>query len=200
MTFIPDAQIEAGAAELWRHHHLAPNFNIELLLDRLRLSLLWDPLPPNVLGALQAEEHLVILNQDRLPDFEAKPGLERFTVAHEVGHDILHGGDSWTGVLPLMENGKTWCRDDSRTATEFQANRFASYLLMPTDQLRPMLPASPWGGWPEIYRLAEAFGVTPTAMLVRLRNGGYVHQATDGTPVSGPPADADASSTTLPGL
>lgn len=185
MTFIPEPRIENRASELWRRHGLEPNFDLERLLDELQLSLLWDVLPTGVLGALQADEHLVILNENRLDEFRAMPGLERFTIAHEIGHDVLHAGDAWTGTLPLLDGGRTWCRDGSSEPPEFQANRFASYLLMPTDRLRPLLPPLPWSGWAPVYRLAETFGVTVTAMIVRLEQGGHAHRDDQGVPVSG---------------
>jgi Zn-dependent peptidase ImmA (M78 family) len=59
---------------------------------------------------------------------------------------------------------------EPRTPAEIQADLFASYLLMPTDRLRPELPPSPWRGWPTVYRLAGKFAVSPTAMVVRLEN------------------------------
>lgn len=200
MTFIPERRIEARASELWRRHGLEPNFDTERLLDALKLDLLWDQLPGGVLGALQAEQHLVILNQGRLPEFDAMPGLERFTIAHEVGHAVLHADDAWVGVLPLMEGGRTWCRTNSVEPPEFQANRFASYLLVPRDRLLPVLPATSWGGWPVVYQLAETFGVTPTAMRVRLELGGHAHREEDGTPVSGPASTPTAGQVSLPGI
>ena len=200
MTFIPELRIEARASELWRRQGLEPNFDTERLLDVLQLNLLWDQLPADVLGALQAEEHLVILNQGRLAEFETMPGLERFTVAHKVGHAVLHADDSWVGVLPLMGGGRTWCRSNSVEPPEFQASRFASYLLVPRDRLLPVLPATPWRGWPLVYQLAETFGVTPTAMRVRLELGGHAHREEDGTPVSGPLPTPTSGQVSLPGI
>lgn len=193
MTFIPERRIENHAAELWRRHRLEPGFDMERLFDALGLSLLWCELPSTVLGALRAEDRVVMLNDQRIPDFEKTPGLERFTGGHEVGHWICHGDEARSGVLPMMEGGRTWCRDGSKEPTEIQADRFASYLLMPTDRLRPLLPTSPWRGWPAVYRLAETFGVSATAMIVRLERAGWAHRDGDGIPESGR-ADQDAAS------
>ncbi len=85
----------------------------------------------------------------------------------------------------MFTNDRTWCRDGSTDPVEIQAAGFASYLLMPTDRLRPELPSEPWTGWPTVYRLAEQFAVSPTAMIVRLQRGGWGHRAEDGTPRSG---------------
>ena len=42
MTFIPEARIEARAAELWRAHSLGQGFDVERLLDALGLGLVWE--------------------------------------------------------------------------------------------------------------------------------------------------------------
>ncbi len=198
MSFIPDAQLESRASELWRRHQLEPGFNIDALLDALGLNLLWDELPHDVLGALKPAEALVILNDKRVADFEANPGWERFTTAHEVGHWIFHAEEARTGTLPMLEGGRTWCRDGSRDPAEIQADRFASYFLMPTDRLQPLLPIPPWQGWPPVYRLAERFRVTGTAMIVRLERGGWAHRDGNGTPRSGRRPEADTGQGTLP--
>ena len=200
MTFIPAGRLENRAAELWRQHGLGPGFDAEALLDRLELSLLWNELPADVLGALKATESLVILNQARLAHFDATPGLRRFTLAHEIGHWLFHAEDARSGTLPMLEGGRTWCREDAddkpRPPSEIQADLFASYLLMPTDRLQPLLPPAPWRGWPHVYRLAEQFAVSATAMIVRLEKAGWAHRAEDGTPVGGRPPVA--GQTTLP--
>ena len=189
MTFIPAPRLENRAAELWRQHGLEPGFDAEALLDQLELSLLWEELPADVLGALKATDSLVILNQTRMAHFVATPGLQRFTIAHEIGHWLFHAEEARSGTLPMLEGGRTWCReeggDKAKPPAEIQADLFASYLLMPTDRLKPHLPPAPWRGWPQVYRLAEQFAVSATAMVVRLEKAGWAHRAEDGIPVAG---------------
>ena len=198
MTFIPERRLENRASDLWRKHRLGPGFDIEALLDQLELSLLWDELPTDVLGALKATESLVILNEVRLPAFQAAPGLQRFTVANEVGHWLFHAEDARSAALPMLEGGRTWCRDGAKTSTEIQADLFAAYLLMPTDRLVPLLPTTPWRGWPNVYRLAETFAVSPTAMIVRLEKAGWAHRDNAGVPASGRASAEGTGQTTLP--
>jgi hypothetical protein len=199
VTFIPERRIENLAAELWRRHELEPGFDLEVLFDALGLSLLWCELPTNVLGALNPADRVVMLNELRLDDFKANPGLERFTGGHEVGHWICHGAEAQSGVLPMMPGGRTWCRNGSKEPTEIQADQFASYLLMPTDRLRPLLPQTPWRGWPVVYRLAETFVVSPTAMIVRLDRAQWAHRDENGAPISGRgDAGSSAGQATLP--
>ena len=115
----------------------------------------------------------MILNDTRVSSFEANPGLQRFTVAHEVGHWLFHADEARSATLPMLDATRTLCHDGARTPAEIQADLFASYLLMPTDRLRPELPPSPWRGWPTVYRLAGKFAVSPTAMVVRLEKGDW---------------------------
>ena len=188
MTFIPDARLESRAATLWRTHALLPGFDIEALVDKLQLGVLWEALPEApqtvVLGALQPEGPRIVINERHRERFDANPGLLRFTYAHEVGHWLFHCEDARAGNLAMFENGRIWCRDGSADPTEIQANRFASFLLVPTDRLRPLLPSVPWSGWPHVYKLAEHFAVSPTAMIVRLEQGGWGARDEAGMPSS----------------
>lgn len=68
---------------------------IDLLAERvLELNLLWESIEElpgeTILGALVPEKCLIILNENHRKLFEEKPGLERSTKGHEMGHwDLL---------------------------------------------------------------------------------------------------------------
>lgn len=83
---------------------------------------------------------------------------QRFTIAHEIGHLLLH------------EPGRAY-RDRFSSQdvdiAEIQANNFAANLLMPTWMLNAI--ASGRG----VPQLADIFGVSPEAMRYRLQNLGY---------------------------
>lgn len=83
---------------------------------------------------------------------------QRFDVAHELGHLIMHH-DAEPG-------GKV---------AEEQANRFAAEFLMPADQIRNALPASTAGrAWTELAALKEHWGVSLAALLYRARTLGVM--------------------------
>jgi Zn-dependent peptidase ImmA (M78 family) len=168
---------------------LAVAFDVEELLDELDLRLMWEPIQDasgeRTLGALKAESDLVILNENYVTELEGNPGLRRFTLGHEIGHWILHAADIRARTLPLDASGRTWCRSGSREPPERQAEMFAGSLLIPEDQLHVRLRAQRQGGWSEVYEIADAFAVTPTAMLVRLEELGLYHRGDTGTPVVG---------------
>jgi hypothetical protein len=189
MAFIPAAVLDARAAGLWRLHGLAVGFDAEGLLDALALSLLWDVLPERrderVLGALVAHESRVVLNETHVDELESNLGLRRFTIAHEIGHWMLHAEAIRARSIPLMDNARTWCRSGAQEAVERQAEMFAGRLLAPTDRLHEVLPRGGWSGWAPIYALAERFVLTPTAMIVRLEELRLAHRGENGVPRSG---------------
>jgi hypothetical protein len=191
MTYIPQARIEARAAELWPRHDLAPGFDVERLLDCLGLGLAWESIAKEeegrVLGQLIPEEKVVVLNERHLALLEEKDGrLRRFTVGHEVGHWVLHAEAIRSGMMTLFEGQRIWCRDGSPDPAERQAETFSAALLMPRDQLLAKLPKAPWHGWPHVYRLADTFVVNITPMKIRLEMLGWMHLDEQGVPCSGP--------------
>jgi Zn-dependent peptidase ImmA (M78 family)/transcriptional regulator with XRE-family HTH domain len=84
---------------------------------------------------------------------------QRFDVAHELGHLVMHH-DSEPG-------GKT---------VEDQAHRFAAEFLMPAEEVRPHLPTTTAGrGWSKLAELKEHWGVSLAALLYRARTLGVMN-------------------------
>jgi Zn-dependent peptidase ImmA (M78 family) len=191
MTYIPDAVLEARAAELWRTYHLDLAFDCEQLVDLLGLGLVWEEIDdgdgPRILGLLDPSHQIVVLNQRHLEELEANGGrLRRYTLSHEIGHWVFHADAIRSGTLNLVESGRIWCRDGSRDPIERQAEMFAARLLIPRDRLRDHVPQRPWTGWRPVYRLADIFLVSVTSMMIRLEELGWAHRSEDGEPQSGP--------------
>jgi Zn-dependent peptidase ImmA (M78 family) len=84
---------------------------------------------------------------------------QRFTVAHEIGHLILHE--------PGRAFRDTWSSTDTNIA-EVQANNFAANLLMPSWMVNALA-----SGGTYVESLADKFRVSPEAMRYRLQNLGY---------------------------
>lgn len=91
-----------------------------------------------------------------------KPDRQAFTIAHELGHWMLHKDlflrdPERYPVLPRFA-------DPNRAdPLEKEANHFAAHLLVPERLLAPIRGAS-------VIVLARAFGVSPTMMGFRVRN------------------------------
>lgn len=92
---------------------------------------------------------------------------QRFTIAHELGHFIYHKDDD------LDEHefvDTTFFRGMTSNNLEYTANRFASELLMPEDEVRKLIDAE---NVRNIAELASRFGVSSAAMLYRVKELNY---------------------------
>lgn len=92
---------------------------------------------------------------------------KRYTIAHELGHFILHGAGSREFVDTALD---FYRRDDStvhpaKKREEIQANIFASHLLMPTELLLQSLRVTR-----DPRALADLFKVSEIAMNFRIAN------------------------------
>lgn len=90
-------------------------------------------------------------------------GRERFSVAHEIGHWLLHRGKSFR------------CRADDMVQNysadirlEKEADEFASHLLMPTSIFQPAIKAANKPGLHHLQEIAGQFEVSLQAVSIRL--------------------------------
>lgn len=209
---------EARLAELERAMGtgVGPPVPIHLLAEQvLGLDFLWeviDELPGEVvLGGLIPERRLIVLNDRHRELFRQKPGLERSTTGHEMGHWDLFVDQSLLGQprLPGLahRNGfvlrgslagpvqvlQALLRDPDGVelvrhlaaraddpAEARAVNRYAAAISMPRATMRALVAEARPTRWPELYRLAERFEVTISALRVRLDQLGLLHVSEDG--------------------
>lgn len=81
---------------------------------------------------------------------------QRFTLAHELGHLLLH---------PLTHHHRDTRYQPGTSLWEQQANRFAAEILMPAQMVRLMTYHSAV----DTEQMARVFDVSPVAMAIRLR-------------------------------
>ena len=184
--FVPDKELEREAARLLARARRAdlwdgaPPTPVELLVEHvLGLRLGWKYLEPPtdsiVPGWTDPAEKTIYLNEAHRDLFEKTPGLERYTVGHEVGHRVLHvdpASDLQLGLNLVRENQVILCRLGDEGRREFQAERFAALLLMPEDLVRPGAAKLDTRVWRDVYELRDRFEVSATAMKNRLRDLG----------------------------
>lgn len=92
------------------------------------------------------------------------PKRQKFTLAHEYGHYILHKENS------LSFEDETFFRGGNLSSIEYAANEFASILLMPEDSVRSIIDKE---NIKNIGDLSDRFGVSAAAMKVRVIQLGY---------------------------
>ena len=183
---------------------LLPPIPIDLLAEKvLGLDFLWDriqELPGEIiLAAIDPRSRLIVLNQSHQSVFERKPGLERFTKGHEMGHwDLFMDADKLrhstlfdmndeipfvrrrtdsTEVVAIQRLLSTWegqelVRELNSRADdpdeERAVNRYAAAILMPEKMIRAEAHKVDRTRWVNLYELQKKFGVTISALTVRL--------------------------------
>lgn len=102
---------------------------------------------------------------------------QRFTLAHEIGHFVLHRGSNsvFVDAAPVFYR-KEGTGTDLVVQQEREANRFAAALLMPEELVRERVNARQLDPFDEagVKKLAAEFGVSPQAMTYRLMHLGLL--------------------------
>jgi hypothetical protein len=193
--FFSQHTIEERASHLLRRYAQWSGCHIDLPVpvDKiaegyLDLHLLWEPINPvgprEVIAKLQPFERQVVFNETHLPLFESTVGLERTTLAHEVGHWELHFDQSLLSqfALPGLNQSHSYSvyRDGTKDRRERQAHSYMGYLLMPHSLLMPVLKQFDLLSWSSLYQLRDFLEVTITALNIRLQNLGVLYVGPDG--------------------
>jgi len=148
---------------------------VEQIAARLGVPVVVETLDRNISGLLfrQGESKAIGVNA-------AHPMVrQRFTVAHELGHLVLHPGKEL-----ILDHVRVNLRDDvSSLGTdreEREANAFAAELLMPRaaveSEVRRVLDRGGTADSRFIADLAQLFDVSEQAMEFRLVNLGFRRQ------------------------
>lgn len=91
---------------------------------------------------------------------------QRFTVAHELGHFLLHKGKQFVDEFSA---GETFYRDGEDTHEEKEANYFAACFLMPEKLVEQV-----WQISKDPKDAANKFKVSEVSMTYRLRKLGLI--------------------------
>ena len=140
-----------------------PPVDVEEIARRYKVVIKDEAFPDDVSGALHrgAEGAVIAVNRAH------HPHRRRFTIAHELGHFLLHQ-DAPAYYDPKNQvglhfrakvTGATW------DPKEVEANKFAAELLMPRKLLEARVRAS---AEVDAAELAAEFNVSPEAMTYRL--------------------------------
>ena len=105
---------------------------LELVLPAVYPDFVYEVCPKDELGNDHGmtfpDKHLILLREDVYDGACDGRGRDRYTVAHEISHQILHEG---LGVRLMREDVPHKAFEDS----EWQANALAGEMLMPYDKI-----------------------------------------------------------------
>ena len=94
----------------------------------------------------------------------ASPGRRNFTLAHELGHYLLHREIRPQGLECTSQHMGNWRSEQGQI--EAEANRFASFLLMPLNDFREQISGQNID-IDLMQRLAERYAVSLTAAILK---------------------------------
>jgi Zn-dependent peptidase ImmA (M78 family) len=125
-------------------------------------------------------ERLIEIN-DKIP--KLRGGFGESTIAHEIGHWVLHiNPEAVEQLLELQQKGHfvrvepLLCRNETHlSAIEWQAQYFASCLLMPQYKLEEIREGRDVTKWRHLYEMAEELGVTISNLIHRLKDLGWIY-------------------------
>jgi predicted transcriptional regulator len=162
-TRLTKARIEALGAEVAEWLGFSPGDSVLAVAERLHGRI-------SYLSASELSDHDGSIYVHGPHDFDilvpdwTSTSRDKFTVAHELGHYVLHSG---VGAVPLVA---LRLPVDRRGRSEWEANWFAAGFLMPEEAFRRAWDR--YGGCVE--RSALMFGVSLEAAEVRARRLGLL--------------------------
>ena len=129
-------------------------------------------------GALGEVSGLITRNGSRTVigiNSDQAPTRQRFTMAHEYGHHLLHRDIQSHSDTNFRVRYRDRTSSEATDVEEIEANFFAATLLMPKPFLDARDAAEALGDDEAVRRLADVFQVSGHAMSLRLVNE-YSHQ------------------------
>lgn len=135
--------------------------NITKLAQLLNISISYEPMEEDKSGSLELDKPtgrwLMTVNSLH------HPRRQRFTIAHEIGHKIRHGG------LSDKFEDTTFFRSTESDHREVEANKFAAELLMPKAAFEKYIKTVSR----EVEDIADHFQVSSMAVRVRAKELGF---------------------------
>lgn len=143
---------------------------VERIIKRRNIKVQFSPLDKELSGMALIKDGVAIIGVNALHH----PNRQRFTMAHELGHHVMHC-EAITGTVHVDKGfAMILMRDDLASQgtdrMEIQANAFASELLMPESILEKMLDVSSvdLDDTESLQAIARKFKVSLSALQYRL--------------------------------
>ena len=148
MRFLPEYEIEAAAQDVLasyqkKHGLITERVPIDDIVEQhlgIHLESFDDTHLPDgfrnlVLGYIDLRNQSIGIHDSLFPEISGNEGRYNFTLAHEVGHYVMHQDEI------LAEEGQHGCFEQENTPRdlspmEWQADCFAGHLLMPEIMVR----------------------------------------------------------------
>lgn len=137
------------------------SLNIENVIHSFDdIEIRYEQMKPNQSGSFKFADNKWIIGVNG----SHHKNRQKFTLAHELGHYILHREKN----INIVDT--TFFRNNETDSVEYMANEFAAKLLIPEDKVRYLIDNQ---GVKNIGALAEKFEVSASAMKYRVISLGY---------------------------
>jgi Zn-dependent peptidase ImmA (M78 family) len=156
----------AEARRLLKEHGTTLPIDIAAIVKRLGVGVRLQPMEESVSGMLVIRDGRATIGVNQ----SHHPNRQRFTLAHELGHYLLHSKRTQV----FVDSSTMFFRDglaaEGIDKVEIDANAFAAELLMPEGVLRDITRHQPLDAFDDraIQSLAVKFGVSVRALTIRL--------------------------------
>jgi len=140
--------------------------NVEQIARRLNITIRMQELEDTVSGVLVIKHATAVIGVNK----DHHPHRQRFTIAHEIGHYLLHS----QAARVFIDAAPVFFRDQHAATgddpQEIAANQFAAELLMPERVVQDLVRLQPIDVFDDaaVRRLASHFGVSAQALTIRL--------------------------------
>ncbi|MFY0689051.1 MAG: ImmA/IrrE family metallo-endopeptidase [Cyclobacteriaceae bacterium] len=167
-------EIEKSAYDLLVGHNLLGSVPIKLeeLLQKLKIHKEERDLGEEISGLLVIKPSMTTIGLDK----NQGDARKNFTIAHEIGHFVLHQEEK---KMFVDETIAVFARSGKSNNIEREANAFAAALLMPKVLIHRLIDELGIDSFTisdeQIKNLAEKFQVSQIAMTYRLANLGIIN-------------------------
>lgn len=156
--FAYESRIDPAALETVREFTRSIPVRVGALAKALGLEVVEATLPLNISGMIEPRGDGFVVKVNR---FEPKE-RQRFTIAHEIAHYLLHKDRILNGVTDSV-----LYRSRLSSTLEAEANRLAADIIMPRSAIENAVRKYDIVGDNEIRALSHDFGVSRAAMEIR---------------------------------
>jgi len=157
------SRIDEYEASIVRRYINSYPVKVGELAKELGIEVFRSPLPPRISGLIQPKPGAPGVYEIKVNKFESEE-RQRFTLAHEIAHFLLHKAEIKSGVVDSI-----MYRSALTSKKEAEANRLAADIVMPERAVQKELQIA--GGEPSediANRLAAIFKVSSPAMKIRI--------------------------------
>lgn len=160
---------------LAQHHVSTPPVPVKQIAKACKVRIFYQELEGDLSGFLYRENGQAVIGVNT----HHAATRQLFTIAHELGHLLLHAGESVHVDHSFRLHLRNQASSEGTSDQEIEANLFAAELLMPESFLKQDVAqesALCWHGDEFLTSLARRYGVSLQALMIRLSRLGYIRE------------------------